>query len=165
MVSIRRAAPADAATLAELRYEFRTGLRPAAETKEHFLERCTAWMRDRLSGERWKCWIAELDGAAVGHIWFDFIEKIPNPGPEDELHGYITNLYVQDAMRNQGIGAQLLDAALDYCRNNRVDSVILWPTKRSRPLYERHGFEAAENVMLLVTGANAYRLDKARAQG
>ena len=158
MVTIRRATVGDAARLADLRYEFRTSLRPPAETREAFLDRCTAWMQQRLADSSWLCWVAEADGVLVGHIWLDIMEKIPNPGPEDELHGYITNLYVQDARRNQGIGAQLLESALGYCRGNRVDSVILWPTARSRPLYARHGFDAADGVMITVTGANAHRL-------
>jgi hypothetical protein len=29
---------------------------------------------------------------------------------------------------------------LDECRHLDVDSVFLWPTPRSRPLYERFGF-------------------------
>jgi GNAT superfamily N-acetyltransferase len=151
-VTIRRATPDDARELAGLRYEFRTSLRPPAESSESFLQRCTAWMQERLAGPSWLCWVAESGGAIVGHVWLDIMEKIPNPGPEDELHGYITNAYVQDALRNQGIGGRLLEAALTYCREKRVDSVILWPTERSRPLYERHGFAEAENVMLAVTG-------------
>jgi GNAT superfamily N-acetyltransferase len=115
-------------------------------------------MQDRLANTSWLCWVAEAGGAIVGHAWLDIMEKIPNPGPEDELHGYITNVYVQDAQRNRGIGAALLEAALNYCRENHVDSVILWPTDKSRPLYARHGFEQAKNVMLAVTGVNAYRL-------
>jgi ribosomal protein S18 acetylase RimI-like enzyme len=157
-IVIRRAKPADAAQLARLRYEFRSSLRPPAESMESFLPRCTAWMQERLATSSWLCWVAESDGAIVGHVWLDIIEKIPNPGPEDELHGYITNAYVQDRLRNQGIGARLLDAALSYCKANRVDSVILWPTQRSRSLYERYGFTRAENVMLAITGANAYKL-------
>jgi GNAT superfamily N-acetyltransferase len=162
MAAVRRATSADAARLAELRYEFRTSLRPPAEARAQFLERCTRWMQERLSGPSWRCWVAEAKGTIIGHVWLDIMEKIPNPGPEDELHGYITNLYVQDALRNQGIGAQLLEAALEHCRGNRIDSVILWPTKRSRSLYQRHGFAQAENVMLLVTGRNAHELDARR---
>ena len=157
-IAIRRATPADAARLARLRYEFRTSLRPPAESMESFVPRCTAWMQDRLSSSSWLCWVAESAGAIVGHVWLGIIEKIPNPGPENELHGYITNAYVQDGLRNQGIGARLLDAALSYCKAYGVDSVILWPTERSRSLYERYGFTRAENVMLAVTGVNAARL-------
>src|SRR5262245_52587001 len=123
-VVVRRATRVDAAELARLRYEFRTSLRPPAEAHESFLVRCTSWMQERLENSSWLCWVAEADGALVGHAWLDIMEKIPNPGPEDELHGYITNVYVQDEQRNQGIGARLLEAALNYCKENRVDSVI-----------------------------------------
>src|SRR6185369_12694591 len=108
MVTIRRATASDAARLADLRYEFRTSLRSPAEARAAFVERCTEWMQQRLADSSWLCWVADDGAALVGHVWLDIMEKIPNPGPEDELHGYITNLYVQDSMRNQGIGAQLL---------------------------------------------------------
>jgi GNAT superfamily N-acetyltransferase len=158
MIVIRRAAPADAAELARMRFEFRTSLRPPAEDKLAFLERCTNWMADRLASEIWLCWIALSDSVLVGHLWLGIIEKLPNPGPEDELHGYITNFYVRPAVRKQGIGTQLLETALAYCRTHSIDSVILWPTDASRPLYERHGFAMAERVMLKITGSNAYKL-------
>jgi len=30
-----------------------------------------------------------------------------------------------------------------------VDSVFLWPSEQSRPLYERFGFETSSGVMVL----------------
>jgi N-acetylglutamate synthase-like GNAT family acetyltransferase len=45
------------------------------------------------------------------------------------------------------VGAVLLDAALAYCREAGVDSVILWPTERSQGLYARHGFAFPRDLM------------------
>ena len=48
---------AHAPELARLRYEFRTELDPAAESKEAFVERCTRWMAEELAtGGAWRCW-------------------------------------------------------------------------------------------------------------
>ena len=152
MITIRRARASDAEALARLRFAFRTELRPAVEAESTFRARCTAWMEARLVRESWLCWVADDDGDLVGHIWLSLIEKIPNPGPEDERHGYITNFYVSPAKRNQRVGNRLLDAALEFCRANGVDSVILWPTDQSRPLYQRHGFDTPKQVLLAVVG-------------
>ena len=46
-----------------------------------------------------------------------------------------------------------LDAALGFCREQRVDSVILWPTERSRTLYARNGFAAPADMLEAVLDA------------
>lgn len=83
----------------------------------------------------------------LGHLWLSLIEKIPNPAPELERHAYITNVYVRPEGRGGGAGRELMEAALVFCREQQVDSVILWPTARSRTLYARHGFVAPEDMM------------------
>jgi hypothetical protein len=40
-----------------------------------------------------------------------------------------------------------METALAHCRESRVDSVILWPTARSRTLYARHGFSEPTDMM------------------
>jgi GNAT superfamily N-acetyltransferase len=152
-IAIRPATPDDAAALAALRFEFRASLRSTRESESAFVARCADWMRERLSlgrGEArgaWKCWLAQADHEAVGHLWIQTVEKIPNPGFELELHAYLTNFYVRDTVRGTGVGTRMLGAALEWCDGHGVDVVFLWPTARSRPLYERHGFVAADAVL------------------
>lgn len=144
---IREATAADAGRLAELRYEFRSALRPAVEEKEAFLGRCTIWMRRRLAAD-WKCWVATSGEEIVGQIWLQVVEKLPNPGREPERHGYITNLYLKPEFRG-GVGGKLLARALEWASRQEVDAVILWPTARSRSLYLRHGFQAPADMLEL----------------
>lgn len=108
-------------------------------------------MQHRLSVEStWSCWVA-LDGdAIIGHIWLQLIEKIPNPVEEAEWHAYITNLFVTPGARSSGVGGALLDAAVGFARERSVHAVILWPTERSRSLYERLGFAVRDDVMELL---------------
>jgi GNAT superfamily N-acetyltransferase len=152
--AIRPAGPGDAATLARLRYAFRAELGQASEPLEAFLARATPWMAVRLQpGSSWRAWLAEAaDGAAAGCAWLQFIEKVPNPGDEEELHGYVTSMYVVPAARGAGVGAALLEAALGACRDAGVDSVLLWPTSRSRPLYGRFGFGQPDDLLELRLG-------------
>lgn len=147
---VRAATPADAPELARLRYEFRAAERPAVEPSEEFIARTTAWMQERLAPHTaWRCFVAVRSGTIVGHVWVTLIEKIPNPGSgEPERHAYLTNLYVRPTERG-GTGSALLEAALDWCRGQRVDTVILWPSERSRSLYARFGFDASRAILAL----------------
>ncbi|MEP6871726.1 MAG: GNAT family N-acetyltransferase [Anaerolineaceae bacterium] len=146
---MRRGTPNDAEALARLRYEFRASVNEATETEGAFVARAEPWMRDRLAGVgRWHCWVVEdAAGLVAGHLWLQLIEKVPNPAPEFEQHAYITNVYVRADHRGAGAGEALMDAALAFCRDQRVDSVILWPTARSRTLYARNGFAVRDDIM------------------
>ncbi len=146
---IRLADQKDAGELARLRFEFRASMNEAAEPEEEFVARCEEWMAARLGGgTAWRCWVAEGRGVGLaGHLWLQLVEKIPNPVPELEWHGYITNVYVREEARGGGLGGRLVEAAMAHCREAGVDSVVLWPTERSRGLYGRHGFGEPEDML------------------
>jgi GNAT superfamily N-acetyltransferase len=146
--SIRLAQPGDAPGLARLRYEFRVSHDPPVEPEADFLARCTVWMEARLvrSGS-WRCWLAEESGRPVGTVWLHLIEKLPNPVGEAERHGYVSSLCVEPSRRGGGLGSRLLGACLQTCVAEGLDAVILWPTPRSRSLYERHGFAVREDLL------------------
>ncbi|MEZ4417281.1 MAG: GNAT family N-acetyltransferase [Gemmatimonadota bacterium] len=138
---MRLAGPADAATLARLRYSFRAEIGHVTEAEADFLPRCEKWMRQRLGPTSpWRCWVVEADGGVVGQLWAQRIEKLPNPVSELEHHAYITNVYVAPERRGEGLGTRLLEAALAWIRSQDIDAVVLWPTARSRTLYARYGF-------------------------
>ena len=80
-----------------------------------------------------------------------FLPKIPNPTAELERHAYISNVYVTPGARG-GIGTMLLSAALDAAKSEGVDSVVLWPSDRSRTLYLRHGFVSDGSVLTFKCG-------------
>jgi len=107
-------------------------------------------MEDHLKTDAWRCWVAEVNHELVGAVWIQLVEKIPNPRAEAEHHAYLTNFYIQEQARGRGIGSQLLRATLDWCQEHDIHAVILWPTERSRSLYERHGFAVRDDIMELI---------------
>jgi L-amino acid N-acyltransferase YncA len=146
--TVRRAVPGDAAALAALRWEFRAGIGAANEERDAFVRRCEAWMSTRLAGgSPWRAWVAEADGEVVGTVWIEWMEKMPNPVDEPEVHAYVTNVYVRPEARG-GVGSRLLAAALEECAAAGVHQAFLWPTERSRALYRRFGFGGEGAVMV-----------------
>ena len=148
-IHIRVATENDAPLLATFRYELRSG-GEMIETEAQFIERCTLWMRERLGDGSWQCWIAEADEVACGSVWAQLVEKIPNPVIESECYIYITNFYVCEAYRGRGIGSRLLSEVLTWGKTKDAHTAILWPRERSKPLYLRHGFSVADDVMRVV---------------
>jgi predicted GNAT family N-acyltransferase len=92
--------------------------------------------------------VAEQHGRIVGQIWLQMLSKLPNPAEERENHAYISNVYVTPSARG-GVGTRLLQTAIDWACVNDVDRVVLWPTVRSRSMYQRHGFAASGDVLEL----------------
>lgn len=156
-MQIRLAIPTDAPKLAQLRYAFRSITGQDTESESEFLKRCESWMNFRLQRSHWRCWIAEDEARVIGALWLQLIEKIPNPTSEPEFHAYITNVFVDESSRGLGIGSQLLNTALAFGKQQSVHSVILWPSEKSRTLYQRHGFDVRSDLMELLLGESTLK--------
>lgn len=154
-VRIRLARSGDSRALADLRYQFRAESEPATEPKSRFVRRCASWMNKRFrSGSHpWRCWVLDDGKQLLGHVCVQFLEKVPNPVNEPELHAYITNFYVVPEMRSHGLGTRLLKKALSWCRTRGTDAVILWATPESKSLYRRCGFVEPTDLFELRNGA------------
>jgi ribosomal protein S18 acetylase RimI-like enzyme len=145
---VRRASPADAAELARMRYGFRAELDATVESEEVFRERCARWMIAQLGpAGRWRCWVAVLGTTLVGSVWLQLIEKLPNPVGHPGFHGYVSSVYVVPELRNAGIGSALLEACMAEADVLELDAVFLWPTERSRRLYQRYGFAVPDDLL------------------
>ena len=146
-VEVRLASVSDALLLATFRWELRSSFHQVTEDNAAFVERCASWMQERLRSSRWKCWIADWRKTPVGSVWTQLVEKIPNPISEPEYYVYLTNFYVREQYRDKGIGSMLLSTIVAWSRSNNAESIILWPTERSKPFYLRHGFSTAAELM------------------
>jgi GNAT superfamily N-acetyltransferase len=149
-INIRFASPNDATDLANLRFALRSQPESNTETETVFLQRCTSWMAEALQQTSWRCWVAEHDGSLIGALWLQLIEKIPNPTSEPENYAYITNFFVSESVRGRGLGSRMLNQALSWCRDQEVEMIVLWPSDRSRSLYQRHGFTIREELLGLL---------------
>ena len=141
---IRPAAIEDADELARLRWEFRLESKtPATRAREAFVEEMREFVADVLAdGTAWRAWVAERDGRLVGCVWLQLVERVPHPSLErrERPIAYVTNMYVEPALRNAGLGRELLEVAIGFARDRGGAGVVLWPSPRSVPFYERAGF-------------------------
>jgi GNAT superfamily N-acetyltransferase len=101
-----------------------------------------------LATGAWLAWIALDNGRYGGTTWLRFLEKVPNPVVEAEVHGYVSNVYVVPSLRGKGVGSQLMTAMINECIRVGVHAAFLWPSERSRSLYVRFGFEDCGPVMV-----------------
>ncbi|MGE7437639.1 GNAT family N-acetyltransferase [Kitasatospora sp. NPDC001175] len=147
-VVIRRAEFADAPALAAMRWRFKAeeGGDEVPQNEEEFVAECEGWLRARMAGP-WRVWLAEVGGRPCGHVFVCLVEKVPSPYQDSEALGYVTNFYVTPEQRNRGLGRALLEEVTRYAHAHRLDTLIVWPSERSAPLYRRCGFDGPGELL------------------
>lgn len=131
-LTLRPAAPDDAASLAELFWDARQAAYPAMPHTVHPVAEVRHWFREVLGlvprtlpmpADR-ETWVAERERDLVGYLVLD---------PE-----WLDSLYVRPDLTGQGIGSALLELA----QSLRPDGFGLWVFEtnvRAREFYRRHG--------------------------
>jgi GNAT superfamily N-acetyltransferase len=149
-VLIRRADSADLAAITRLRQEWTRERDPADPDPDDgtpdFDDQLADWFA-RESAHR-LYWLAEADERPVGMVNLVIFERMPWPGRAAGRWGYLGNAFVLAAYRDRGIGTRLLGALLGYADENGLVRVVLSPSERSVPFYQRAGFGPADALML-----------------
>ena len=109
------------------------------------------WLESKMSAGEYLGWLAIAEDKSVAAglgLWLmDWPPHVIGAGLR---RGNIINVYTEVAHRKQGLARRLLNTALDWCRANGVDVVILHASKDGRHLYESAGFEATNEMRLVL---------------
>ena len=136
---------ADVPALAALRRAW-TAENGDAAADEGFEARFADWY-ERESARR-VCWLGELSGQPVGMVNLAIFERMPRPGRDAGTWGYLANAFVLRQYRSQGIGGRLLSALLAHADDHGYVRVVLSPSARSIPFYNRAGFTANNGLLV-----------------
>jgi GNAT superfamily N-acetyltransferase len=134
-VVVRVAGDGDLAALASLR-----SLWPSeGSPEEPDLEgRIATWLAD--DRERRTSWLAESGGEPIGMASLFEYRRMPRPGRLNSRWGYVSNMFVREDFRNQGIGAALLAALIDVAEERSYVRLVVSPSNDALSLYRRVGF-------------------------
>lgn len=142
----------DSEALAQLRWDFKTeGKENELEVgREEFLKGFADFLRPEFKNGNWSCWVAEEDGGIVSQIFIRRIRKLPRPGKLLAEYGYVSNVYTRPSFRGKGIGSLLMGQVKQWALENKLEFLVLWPSKRAVPFYEREGFTQNNEIMELL---------------
>ena len=134
-VRVRKAVPADAGAITDILRELGAqGWFPhlAQEPREVTVAR-TAGHLERCAGSGdHSTWVAESAGQVVGYVAVHWVPYFLLPGPE----GYVSELFIREHARGQGIGTELLEVVKREARS-RGCSRLLLENRRDRESYQR----------------------------
>ena len=152
MYSIRLATPEDAATIAGHRHRMFVDMGKYDPRKlEAMANAYRPWLESKMSAGEYLSWLAMAsDGSVAAGLGLWLMDWPPHVIGSGLRRGNIINVYTEGAHRRQGLARLLMNAALDWCRANTVDVVILHASKEGRHLYESVGFEPTNEMRLVL---------------
>jgi GNAT superfamily N-acetyltransferase len=150
-MNYRMAREPDLPHLSRMRWDF---MREGSETtpvasQEAFERYCTQFLAQALASGQWTYWIAEHADEIVAHVFVHLIRPVPRPDRLEDRYGYVTNVYTRPPYRSRGIGTALMQRMIAWAQAREVALLIVSPSERSIPFYQRLGFSEQTEFMEL----------------
>jgi GNAT superfamily N-acetyltransferase len=146
----------DLPQIADLRWRLRVDDKPISDRGAY-----DRFIADfvRICGAEWQPsdlvhWIAVEDERVLAVMSVVIVRKLPSP---EDLHGrwgYISNSYVLPGARNRGVGQGLLAAIKDWAKEEELELLVVWPSERAYPFYERAGFNRYPDPLIFKLRSN-----------
>ena len=147
---IRRASTDDVITLIEHRREmFRDmGYRDDAAL-DSMAAKFKPWLLAHMNSGEYVAWLAVARDASIAAgagLWL--MDWPPHMIGAGARRGNILNVYTVEKFRRRGLARQLMEVAIQWCRENGVDTVILHASPDGHALYESMGFAPSNEMRI-----------------
>jgi len=149
-ISLRQATLEDARTIAKHR---RLMFRDMGYADEAALDAMMAkflpWLEKKIASRDYLAWLAVTsDDLVVAGAGLWLMDWPPHMIGSSSRRGNILNVYTDPQFRRRGLAKRLMQTALDWCKTNQIDFVILHASKEGRRLYESLGFLDSNEMRL-----------------
>ena len=109
------------------------------------------YLRDALHNGGYRGWVAETERGQVVAGGGIVIASWPgHPGESMPRKAWILNMYTEPNFRRRGIAKQIMEVMIGWCRSEGFSAVSLHASNDGRPLYERLGFKATNEMRLVL---------------
>ena len=101
----------------------------------------TKYYTSRIEDDRGFVLLAEADGEAVGYLC-GWLSQAP-PYRTIALEGELENMMLQPGYRSKGVGSQMVEQFLQWCKEKKADKVKVEasaPNTEGIHFYEKNGF-------------------------
>jgi len=148
---IRSAVPAD---LEIVLHHRRRMFEDMGSTDSHGLDvmikNSTPILKRGLSDGTYRGWMVTSGGEVVAGGGIIFHEYQPSPQDPRPQRAWVVNLFTEPEHRRQGLARLLMQTMLEWCRQHSMLFLYLHASEQGRPLYESLGFEATNEMRLIL---------------
>ncbi len=146
--ALREATVADAPILARQRRLMFDSIEPLSPEQGDLLEAAVIrYVVQAMSAGTFRSWVVEYQGVIVSGGGLQLRTLMPRPGyVYGEPEGLIVSMWTEPDHRRRGLGRRIVDAILAWGRANAVTRFTLHASNAGRPLYERYGFRATNEM-------------------
>ncbi|SRR5579864_819132 len=109
------------------------------------------WLREKIASNEYLAWMGtSRDGTIVAGLGLWLMDWPPHLIGPGSRRGNILNVYTERSYRRQGIAKRLMEVALEWCKANGIQAVILHASEEGRGLYQKLGFEPTNEMRLML---------------
>ena len=108
-----------------------------------------SWVEPKLVSGDYLAWLAvTATGAVVAGAGLWLMDWPPHMIGTSLRRGNMVNVYTQPEYRGRGLARWLIEATIYWCKENKIDVVVLHASAEARTLYETAGFKASNEMRL-----------------
>lgn len=96
----------------------------------------------------YRAWLIDVDGEVVAGGGVAIVPYQPTPVDPAARRAYVLNMYTDPAHRRQGMARRVLEAIIQWCREQGFKAILLHASDAGRPLYRQMGFEPTNEMRL-----------------
>jgi len=150
-ITIREAGAGDSAIILHHRRSmFRDMGEGAVEELDRMVEIAGPWLARALADGSYRHWLAlDASGRIVGGGGVLLSPWPASPKDPCTRRVVILNVFTEAAFRKRGIARQIMLTILAWVKEQGLRSVNLHASEEGRPLYEKLGFEATNEMRLM----------------
>jgi len=149
-MKIRKASKADSKWILHHRIEM---FKDMGESEESLIE--TTKLTERYLEDDWTedylYFIIEDDSTVVGGCGISTFRIPPQLSQPSGIYAYLSNMFIEPEYRGKGIGRELVDFVVDFCRKEKIGLLFLHASDKGLPLYQSLGFVSSDRLMHLRT--------------
>jgi ribosomal protein S18 acetylase RimI-like enzyme len=113
-------------------------------------DKCKTWLLKKMDCGEYLAWLTMAPDGAIAAgtgLWLmDWPPHMIGSGPR----GNILNVYTAVGFRRRGLARELMQIAMQWCRSNGIDVVVLHASADGRRLYESMGFAGTNEMRLQI---------------
>ena len=115
---------------------------PINETAFHAMElKYREKLNRQLADTSCKAWVIVEENRIRSSAAISLFSAVPIPTDPSIKIAFLHSVYTEKAFRNRGFAQQLVECAMQYCREKDINRIDLAASDAGRSIYQRLGFD------------------------